>query len=147
MSAAIDRMKALVARAVHISTPEEEARSCAIIACRQIHQHGLLTGGSSVLEEQLRSLERRITELSRDLVQAHRDRDQARAELAVQRARGPGETKASGAAPAGDIVELASRYEGVCRVCHGPYRVGDRVAWRRGKGAVHPDCRSSWKAA
>jgi len=38
----LDRARGLVARAAHPKTPETEARTCAVLACRLIQEHGLL---------------------------------------------------------------------------------------------------------
>ena len=38
-----------------------------------------------------------------------------------------------------------SNYDGVCRACGARYRQGELIAWRRGVGATHMDCKEYWK--
>jgi hypothetical protein len=46
-SRALERVLLLIERAVHSDTPEEEARTSAVLAARLIHEHDLLRGASA----------------------------------------------------------------------------------------------------
>lgn len=49
MSDVIGRIKSLIDRAAHEGTPEEESRSCAVIAVKLIKKHNLSVGSSKGL--------------------------------------------------------------------------------------------------
>lgn len=155
MTAVLERTKALVQRAAHAATPVEEARSCAVLACRAIVEHALLAGvappssDEARLRSELARLERSVALLARELEQVKRERDKLRGQIAELERAAAGKAKPPPAPKGGrgGVVELRSRYDGECRVCGGPYREGDRVAWRKGRGAVHPDCRAAWEAS
>ncbi len=38
---------------------------------------------------------------------------------------------------------IASKFAGFCACCGGPYRIGERVLWARGEGAIHLGCREA----
>lgn len=41
---------------------------------------------------------------------------------------------------------FASKYSGTCRACAGPYWIGDRIMWGKGRGTTHanPLCAEFW---
>ncbi len=40
-------------------------------------------------------------------------------------------------------VVIVSKFSGFCRVCSSDYQEGERVAWARGKGAIHTACQAA----
>lgn len=152
MSSVLERAKALLARAIHAGTPQEEARSSAVIACKLIAEHGLLGSSSaanaSVLQESLLMASRTINGLearTRQLMDENRHIYEANKQLAEENARLLREARAERPRPqpVRRIVEpkvIASRYEGRCISCKSWYEVGARVVWRKGKGCMHESC-------
>jgi hypothetical protein len=91
----LERVRALLARAVHPETPTEEARTSAVIACKQIVKGDMLGGGVSTRQQEelfeLRSNNLRLQQMSTALQDtlrrvlyerdtAIRERDSARRE-------------------------------------------------------------------
>lgn len=77
----LDKIKALAQRAVHEATPVEEARSCALIALRQIVAEGFVAfdttrrpqrdapiGGDRLLRIEIATLRAHLRDANNDLV-------------------------------------------------------------------------------
>lgn len=120
--AALERVRSLLARAAHASTPEEEARSCAVMAVRLITEHHIALSLPT------------SPAASPSLL-----------DIAFRRGVVPFE------APPDEDLEptrplnyavLASRYAGNCRACGGRYDVGETIAYASARGATHYECRS-----
>lgn len=157
----LDKARKLLSRAVHPNTPEEEARTTALIAAREIHDHkllepaprhpiidrlegledGVLDHVAGLLEDLLsdwpsnlrRSAGVGSTPVMLDLV---RWRNEARAvnqrlQLHVFSLRAVLET---------GRIALAER-AGRCEACPRPIAVGEMIAWRRRRSeAIHYLC-------
>lgn len=147
-SAALVRAEALVSRAAHTATPEEEARSCAVLACRLVSEHKLLapqgTDKFRLAEDALRAANLRVERLTHLLESATKERDALRVEVFQLRAQAKTPAHREPARSDGEAVMLLSKYEGRCRVCQETYGEGERVAWKRGRGAVHAQCLPDW---
>jgi hypothetical protein len=111
------RVLALVERAAHDGTPEEEARTSAVIACKLIHKHDLLRLLPPAAEPKKRGSAPRPT---------------------------PKPTQKETSDPDAPVILLGSKYAGRCKACGFTYEVGDRVWWRRGYGATHERCEEYW---
>ena len=91
MTSPLERARVLLRRAVHPNTPLEEARSCALIACRDIAEFHLLDEAS----ETFAALEQEVIRLSMKIMQLEKERDRNKpASVAPmkkykRRARGP----------------------------------------------------------
>lgn len=161
-SRAINRITALIDRAAHEGTPEEEARTCALMACKQIKQHGLAVGtlfrpnGANgyaapppynepppqqryvhcpvcgvVKMAGLRCevCDRNDAEAARE---AAKKREQSKVNYRTSRSGGQ------------TFKQITSTFTSKCKSCGNLYREGDQVAWSRGNGATHWDCREYW---
>lgn len=135
----LEKIRAIVNRAVHPSTPIEEARTAALIALRMATEAGLElvpTADRAALAEFRKSAERfreasaRVTrnETPIDFSQVFKRRPQRRAQP-----------------PAGDYAVIISAYRGYCKSCRREYKEGDEIAYRRGAGATHYTCRGFWE--
>lgn len=99
-----ERTANLVRLAAHPTTPEHEARTSAVIACRALVTEGLDSAAPDTSRLTLRI-----------------------AELEVE------------------AVVIVSKFDGTCRACGKDYDAGERVIWRRGKGAAHAACGGQWR--
>ena len=119
------RVRSLVDRAAHEATPEEEARTSAVIACKLIAKHEMLS---------LAALESRAAPVPEP--------------PRPKRADPPPTPKSRSRAADDDppVVLLASKYAGRCKHCGFGYEVGDSVWWKRGGGATHEACEEYWDA-
>ena len=103
----LQKVLALLARAAHPHTPEEEARTSAIIAARMIFASGLQIGAS---------------------------------------AEPPSKTSPSPPPRCPKPYRVfTSRFDGWCKSCGEPFDIGDRVAWVKGRGCTHYECRGFWE--
>lgn len=141
MADPLEKIRALIHRAVHPSTPIEEARTAAIIALRMATEAGLeLAPASDRAElaefrksaERFREASARVTKNGSgsapfDVTQAFRRRPQKRERP-----------------PASDYAIIVSMYRGYCRACRRQYDEGDEIAYRRGSGSTHYTCRAYW---
>lgn len=122
---AVAKVRALIERAVHPSTPEEEARTSALIAAKLIKSSGLEvttpkgSGPSASTKPPQTDEDDRWEAIRR---QSHRRRRQREVTWVL----------------------LVSAYRGRCKSCRLHYEAGDEICWRRGSGATHFDCRSYW---
>ena len=109
----LERIRALLARAAHATTPEEEARTSAVQAARLIARHGLAVGPGVMVEEV--RIERRAWQAQSSWWSGH--------------------------PVAGDHGEpYAAPVGGRCQACKRAYRKGVRVQWRNPIGPVHVGC-------
>ena len=156
----------LVARAAHASTPEEEARTSAVVAAKLIHTEKLLEAspGRHALLERLDSLE---DEVLNDLAMLVEEALDTNERAVYDRARGAREERG------GSLLEQASRWRneakhlqrkldtlagalgwilqgyklglaerpGQCGLCGRSLQLGDIVVWKRRRiDAVHYSC-------
>ena len=108
------KIRALLARATHETTPAEEARTSAHLAARLIVSHGFKIGLSN----------------------GHAPPPPPPPEEPRPRARSSGGMK--------NYAVFTNKYRGRCVSCGAPYAIGDRIAWRRGEGTTHYTCREFW---
>ena len=113
------KIRALLARATHETTPAEEARTSAHLAARLIVSHGFSVGAA-------------------DHSNGHAKAPPPPPEE-KPRARSSSREK--------NYAVFSSKYRGRCVSCAMPYAIGDRIAWRRGEGTTHYTCREFWDAA
>lgn len=111
----LEKIRALLARAVHPTTPSEEARTSAHLAVRLIVSNDFTIGANG----------------------------HARSAPPPPPPPPPPEPKRSRSSGSSYAV-LSSKYDGRCVACAKPYAVGDRITWRRGEGATHYACRAFW---
>lgn len=147
MTSALDRVTALLDRAGHEGTPEEEARTSAVLAARMIRQHGLVV----VMPEPARG---KRTPRYRGTSRASPSRDDgpshdnhspfdpyasANAASGARRRRPP---TVDFDPFDGELVgrRTVARYPGRCKDCRRGFREGDPVIWVPGDGARHPEC-------
>jgi hypothetical protein len=111
-----DRIAALYARAVHSGTPEEEARTSALLCLKLVARHDVafVAPGDQPPEPPASS----------------------NGKAASGQDRAKGRTGRSGARS----VRIRSRYDGWCKVCGDEVYVGDEVYWHKGRGVAHAEC-------
>lgn len=109
----LQRVHALLDRASHETTPEEEARTSALIAARLIRQHGL-----------------RVVHPLREEKPNPRVKSD------------PKKRRSSSKEVPEDAVgrRIMARYDGRCRGCKRAFFEGDYIVWVMNYGAWHPVC-------
>ena len=168
-----EKVRALFDRASHASTPEEEARTSALIGARMMKEAGLRIGTEKELEE-LRDLRTVVARIRAAQVQAQMQaqRKANRRAYAYGSPFSPfgGVRPGTGAysptstspspfrptrserprereeEPKPSFVIVVSAYRGRCKKCRREYKEGDQVASRKGFGATHASetCRAYW---
>lgn len=134
------KLRNLIQRAVHIATPPEEARTCALLAVRAIAEMGDLFSATGVelelertarlaLEEECARLRREVAQLKRR--GAHQDDAEPKAKYDRDR-------------PMDRPRRIAAKYQGFCRVCHHSYQAGDSIWWMKGEPPSHERCGNAW---
>ena len=161
-----EKVRALLDRAAHASTPEEEARTSALIGARMMKEAGLRIGTVKELEE-LRDLRAMVARIRSAQVQAQVAQRKASRRAysysngfpfaspgnysyaptspfrAGPMASAPGREVARGRRkgrddePKPSYVILVSAYRGRCKKCRREYKEGDEIASRKGFGATH----------
>src|SRR5262245_47005554 len=126
----LEKIRALTDRAVHPSTPIEEARTSALIAVRMAREAGLevMTGAERRELVQFRQAAGRVNGSSphaNGTVNPASDPAYPFRHRARKRTDGPG-----------DYAIITSMYNGYCRACRRGYKEGDEIAYRRGFGAT-----------
>ncbi len=106
----LDRIRALLARAAHPTTPEEEARTSAVQAARLIGKHEVAIGVPAV--------EVRV----------------------AWRAPEPSSWTGSSTARSGFHCRYRAAKAGRCQECKKSFAKGEEVGWRNPIGPVHLDC-------
>ena len=153
------RAVGLVARAAHASTPEEEARTSAVVAAKLIHVEKLLevSPGRHALLERLDALEDDVlndlallVEEALDVLEAGGTaRATSQASLQVSRWRNEAKhLQRKLDALAGSLRWILQGYKlglaerpGQCGICGRPLQLGDIVVWKRRRvDAVHYQC-------
>ena len=109
------KVRALLARAGHPNTPEEEARTSAVIAAKMIYSCGL--------EVNLKS-------------QGKLPFDERQPK---PKPKAPSKPKASS-----PYRIITTKFDGWCKSCGDPFDVNDVVAWVKDRGCTHYDCRDFW---
>ncbi len=121
MSDKLDRVRALIARALDAGSSEEERRTSAVIAVRLIHEHGLLGRGGSAPGPTRIEYRDRIVYQDRIV---YRDRDPSPVDFPPMKKR----------------VVIESKFNGRCQVCGERYQVGQTIAWSRTEGPACMRC-------
>ncbi len=120
MSDKLDRVRALIARALDTTgTSEEERRTAAVIAVRLIHENGLIDGCTATRVEYR---ERVVYREGPERV-VYRDRPVYADRPPLARRR---------------VIE--SKFFGRCQGCGCRYDVGDPIAWSRTEGVRCMSC-------
>lgn len=136
----LDRAKKLLERAGHPNTPEEEARSAAVLAARMIYEHGFLIVSSEEtpsVPAQPAVEPRAAATAAATAAHVQRIWDVVNKQSArFQRVQAGLEPQI-----------MPSRYPGDCKSCGRPYAQGETVAWMPGRGVTHFDCRGYWSAS
>jgi len=123
------RIDALIARAVHPTTPEEEARTSALIAVRQARENGLTLVDAAAHAREIASLQNTIESLLATMPEPAEYAPPPPPPTARPRRKGE------------PFVTLVSKYDGKCKACSERYLSGDEIAWMRERGATHYACR------
>jgi hypothetical protein len=121
----VDKVKALISRATNETTPTEEARTSAMIACKLIARDDLLAAAPAP----------RASRPKRDPYEDFY--------------RGPNRgawPPPPPPRPKPDLRTIRARYGGTCHSCHRPFPEGAEVVWAKGKGSAHVACRAAWEA-
>lgn len=160
-----DRAQALFQRAVHASTPPEEARTSAELFVKLIAREQLWPPGGGGTARGSESFPGELIALRRMLDESHLLVDRQRGEITKLRRQvldlieerdskpwtAPPKSGPAQPHPARDPRsaprDIVSRYAGRCAVCGEEYGVGDRISWRRGHGASHVHCKDRQEAA
>lgn len=117
----VERVRALLARAGHDTTPEEEARTSAVLAARLIARTGICVGSGS---DDVDALRRRIEAL----------------EAALRRRRRGGRGR-DGVEPEDAYFKVyVAGKAGNCQKCGRGYAATERIAWVNPIGPVHVGC-------
>ena len=103
------KIRALLARATHETTPPEEARTSAHLAARLIVSHGFSIGAAS----------------------------HSNGYAQPPPPPSPEERPKRSSSREKNYAVFSSKYRGRCVSCGSPYAIGDRIAWRRGEGTTH----------
>ena len=111
------KIRALLARATHETTPPEEARTSAHLAAKLIVSHGFSVIG----------------------IVSHSNGYEKPPPTSAQEVK-----RSRSAAGMKNYAVFTSKYRGRCVSCGAPYAIGDRIAWRRGEGTTHYTCREFW---
>jgi hypothetical protein len=170
MTDELDRVRMLLARAGHVATPEEEARTAALIAARAITRLGLVVGRDdhqhaprSVRPEATseRASERADTPTWSGVA---RQRDgfvapashpatssQASRPAASSQASRPAARSEERKEEAEDFrvvsyKRVPARRDGVCVACGRRFEEAEQIAWVPGSGSTHWGCREHWYA-
>ena len=115
----LERVRLLLERAGHPGTPEEEARTSATLAARLIYAHGYMVSYPATAPPP----------------------------------PPPPPPPPTAAPPASSYAwkqrakpyrVITSKFSGWCKACGDSFDEGDVVAWYRGRGCTHYDCRSFW---
>lgn len=113
----LERVTALLNRAGHPSTPENEARSCAVLAAKLVYKHEFI-----------------VTEKNTTVINDNHDywKD------AVDPKQTENWTEVK------TFKTVISKSKGVCRSCKKEYNLGEVVAEVKGSGITHHKCRRFW---
>lgn len=116
-----DQLSALLSRAAHPATPEEEARTSAVILCRAIvaDRWELCPTGTT------ESLKKKAAPPTPRPSQPRRPTN-----------GGPVQT-----------IKISAKFAGACRTCGVRHDAGDVIAWRKGAGTWCLDCFEQREAA
>lgn len=106
----LERIRALLARAAHATTPEEEARTSAVQAARLIARHKVEIG-APVLEVRVWTGSSSVAD-----------------------------PQAWATAVGDFGQPYAAKVGGRCQLCKRGYRRGERIKWRNPIGPVHVEC-------
>lgn len=126
------RVLALVARASHDGTPEEEARSCAVIACKLIAEYDLLHALPAP-EFVIPPVASRRPPSQPPPPAAHSDSRPGRSRF----------TKVDGGKD-DSVLRIFSKFNGTCCACNERIEAGEQVLWKRGAGVTHDECFEYW---
>lgn len=129
----VAKVRALLERAAHPSTPEEEARTSAFIAARLIKANALEVTLPAVVPASAAPPAPPGDASSR----ATHDGPFRAARTTRRRRRRPVPEDPS-------WVLVLSMYRGRCKACRRFYEQGDEVCWRPGSGRTHFACRGYW---
>lgn len=132
------RARALLDRAGHPNTPEEEARSAAVIAARMIYENGFVLSGS---DEEKTSVPPQPAVEPRAAATAAATAAHVQQIWNVFEKNQKNQTRFRRSEEYG---LMASRYDGYCKACKRPYKRGEQVAVMVGRGATHYACREFW---
>lgn len=110
----LEKVRNLLVRAGHPGTPEEEARTSAAIAARMIYACGF------------------VVELP------------VRTKQPPPPPETPPQPKPRSPPKAKPYRVITSRWSGWCKSCGGAFEVDEAVAWIKGFGCTHYECRSFW---
>lgn len=159
----LETVAALLYRAGHEGTPEEEARTSAVLAARLISKHALVITRPAPEQAEEPAGRRRPRWWNEPAARSSAGwREAVETPPAPPRTRPPPTpteraartrsraaeaqrtVRAYVAASPGDYVVITSEYKGSCIACSRRYRKGSRIAWKRGEGATHYGCRMFW---
>lgn len=129
------RVRALIDRAAHEATPEEEARSSAVIACKLIHKHSLLATVATTFSA--------AEDFTRSYSTPSASTRSASAKKPKGRSRPWVDPTYDDEDP--DVVKLVSKFRGRCLSCLKAYEVGETIWWQRGVGVTHESCKDYWE--
>jgi hypothetical protein len=124
--AILQRVRKLLERAGHEGTPEEEARTAGVIAARLIYRYQISIGNE---------------------IAAHSASGPASSpsppRTAPSSVPNPAYSRDTSWVPRRSV-RILSRYPGWCQCCYGEYFEEHYIAWVKGEGATHWDCRDYW---
>ncbi len=176
-----ERLEALIRRAMHATTPTEEARTSAMVAIQLLSKHGLggaisgppddifyrarmkaLEGQVRLLDAACKNYETTIAALRRELserpkvdvkkpatgktVDAWMWDDPMKVDIKAKPKTANSWERSKSRTSKDLYVEIASKYSGHCKECGKRYKEGERVAWKKGVGATHWECREYFEA-
>jgi len=144
MSTALALAQSLLARAAHPGTPEQEARTSAMILVRRIATEGLeLCPTGTALE--LAMLRAQVAQLNSALSIAQIKLSKKTTEVRSEARRSRSKKVAAKVMTPRRIIR--ADFASVCTSCGDPFAVGDRVAWRKGEGCLCLNCHRAKVAA
>jgi len=147
-------LKNLFDRAIHASTPEEEARTAALMAVRLMHKLGLSPSNTSgVIGEPTRAnggargarpAEGGI-DWSRFTPEERAAWEHGQHTAGKRKPRKPTVARnVNGQVYVKEPVRLRSHYPGICVGCGETYDKNDVIFWVKNEGATHAECRGFW---
>ena len=146
MTDVVARVRALLERATHASTPEEEARTSALIAARLIRQHNLVVDVAVVPAPSPLPARTAPSSAWAEVSWA----DLSAANSAWTTSRSPASSEPSPSPDFfGDSFEdrprdfrvMQNKFKGKCISCQRSIAIGEWIGWRPNRGATHYECR------
>jgi hypothetical protein len=133
------RLQNLFDRAVHASTPEEEARTAAILAVRLMHKLGLHPSKSPAPTPARTPQRDPWGPVTDSWPSVAHPRPGKRGKV-----RKPPAPASNGQVYVKEPVRIRSNFPGICLGCGETFEGGETVWWLKSEGATHAECRGYW---